>query len=635
MPESLRKSAFFVVLIFCCLHSCLSFGQQTVDITAQTNEHLFTHQEIKWLEDTDEKFTFEQIRSGKLDKQFQDNNENYPKNYNTQATYWYKIKVNVIGQPNQKESLIEFFDQTTNHITAYLPDTAGNYIGAQSGAAYQFHHRLFKHKNFEFKLLDKASGQYTYYIKLKSKERVNVIIVYRTINYFIHYALTEYLFFGIFYGMILIFCLHNLLMFIAVKKLQHLFYALYILSVGFYELSVDGIAFQYLWPNSPNWNEYAYGMFLFLISLFALEFTKTLLQVKIKAPKLNVLINVVIVLRAVYYVFCFLFDKNLFIYKFVDFIPLIIAFGTGIWIWANGFKPARFFVVGYAFLFLSFILKSATALGVNHLVGRILGHYSLSVGFMFEMVFLAFSIGDQVRLLRKEKDKAHEEILNQMALNVELKDSINRELEAQVKARTEEIVQQSEIIEQQYEELLTQNNQLEIQAEEISRMNVLLEKDNSNLKTSIKKVTDARALSTELSFEEFSAKYPDQETCYKFLAELKWIDGYKCSRCENTNYCAGRMPYGRRCTKCSYEESVLQRTIFHHNRIPINKAFYLVYLMYSSKGTISSYQLSSKLDIRQGTCWAYALKVKKMMEIRKKEIKKGGEQGWSHLVIAE
>ncbi|NCD69373.1 chromosome partitioning protein ParA [Mucilaginibacter sp. R11] len=627
---------------FFFLYNTTVRGQERVAIDGSTQEHVFTFNEIQWLEDPQSTFTINQVKSAAFEKRFRQNTDLYPKNVNSSSVYWCKIKVRLDSLPADKESLIEFFDQTTDDISAYIPGRDGYYKESNAGAAHSFDKRLFKHKNFEFKLLNKQKGEYTYYFRLRSRERVNVIIVYRTVARFIHYALTEYLCYGIFYGMILIFCLHNLLMFMAVKKLQHLFYVLYILSVGFYELSVDGIAFQYIWPDSPNWNQYAYGTFLFLISVFALEFTKALLRVKEKALPLYKLINIVIALRTVYYLYCFFFDKNLFIYKFIDFVPLTIAFGTGIWIWVNGFKPARFFVVGYTFLFLSFLLKSATALGVNYLVGRIIGHYSLSIGFVFEMVFLSFSIGDQVRLLRKEKDKAQEEIINQMAINVALKDSINRDLEEQVRIRTAEVVRQSnEIIEQstliesQNEELMAQNHQLEMQAEEISRMNVLLEKDNIKLKTKIEKVTDDRAMSTELSFEEFSAKYPDQETCYKFLSELKWSEDYKCLRCENTNYCAGRMPYSRRCTKCSYEESVLQRTIFHNNRIPINKAFYIVYLLYSSKGTISSHQLSEKLGIRQSTCWSYAIRIKKVMLERKKEVKKGGKQGWSRLVIAE
>jgi hypothetical protein len=628
----------FVVLML--LLPQLLAAQVTVPIDSSTSEHVFGTTQVKSLEDPGGKLTIDQIKSGAYDANFKFSKSYYPKNSNLHSWYWYKIKVKFNQGIINKDCLIEFFDQTTDDITAYIPDTMGRYTGIQAGARFNFKDRLFRHKNFEFKIADRRPGEYTYYFKLKSVEQVNVIIVYRTIDYFIHYALTEYLTYGLFYGMILIFCFHNLLMFMAVKRLQYLFYVAYILSVGFYEMSVDGIAFQYLWPKSPAWNEYAYGISLYLISAFALIFTKQLLQVKTRAPGLNKLINAVLVVRTLYFIFCFFFNKSFFIYKFVDAIPLAVAFYTGIKVWNEGFKPARFFVLGYTFLFIGFMVKASVVLGLFPIVNRVLGHYSLSLSFVLEMVFLSFSIGDQVRLLRKEKDEAQDETIKQMAINVDLKDTINRELEHQVQIRTSEVIQksqelmrQSHIIEEQNEELTATNEQLEIQAAEISRMNQLLQTDNIQLKTNIEKVTNARALSTELSFEEFSAKYPDQETCYKFLSELKWANGYQCSRCANTNYCAGRMPYSRRCTKCTYEESALQKTIFHNNRIPINKAFYLVYLMYTSKGTISSHQLSEKLDIRQSTCWSYAIRVKRAMGERKKENKKGTTQGWSKLVI--
>ncbi|MES2279607.1 MAG: 7TM diverse intracellular signaling domain-containing protein [Bacteroidota bacterium] len=640
MHIHILKRLVFIVLML-VLPAKTLLAQQVLAVDSGTFEHLFGQKEIKLLEDKKGTFTLQQVMSAQYERQFKDNPGYYPQNYNLKSWYWFKVKMKFDGTIKNKNCLIEFFDQTTDDITAYIPDTTGRYVATKAGAKYHFTDRLYRHKNFEFTILNRAQGEYTYYFRVKSLEQVNVIIVYRTVDYFIHYALTEYMTYGLFYGMILIFCFHNLLMFIAVKRLQYLFYVLYILSVGFYEMSVDGIAFQYLWPTWPTWNEYAYGVALFFLSAFALEFTKELLQVKTRARGLYKLINFVLVVRTIYFIYCLFFNKGLFIYKFVDSITLAIAFFTGIKVWSQGFKPARFFVLGYTFLFLGFMLKLATVLGLNFgIVNRVLGHYSLSLSFVLEMVFLSFSIGDQVRLLRKDKDAAQEETIKQMAINVDLKDTINRELEQQVQIRTfeviqksDELVKQSHIIEEQNEELLAKNDQLEKQADEIYRMNLLLEKDNIQLKTNIEKVTDARALSTELSFEEFSAKYPDQETCYKFLSELKWSNGYECSRCANTVYCGGRMPYSRRCTKCTYEESALQKTIFHNNRIPINKAFYLVYLMYTSKGTISSHQLSEKLDIRQSTCWSYSIRVKKAMSERKKETKKGSTQGWSRLVI--
>ncbi|MES2651949.1 MAG: 7TM diverse intracellular signaling domain-containing protein [Bacteroidota bacterium] len=615
-------------------------AQRGVIINESVEEHIFRGEEIVFYEDSTNRLTFKDVSSVAFKNKFKINKNYYPKNFNRSSAYWYKIKVNYT-QDLQRSSNFEFFDQITDHIEAYIPDGKGGYVSSKAGADLPFKQRLFQHKNFEFLINSASKGEHEYYFKVQSKDLVNVIIVLRTTKRFIQYTLTEYLTFGFFYGMIVIFSFHNLLMFLAVKRRQYLYYILYILSVGMYEMSIDGIAFQYLWPNQPIFNEYAYGISLYFLSTFALIFTKELLHVKIKAPRINTTINVLIGLRLIFFLLCLFYNNDWFKYKYIEFIPLSVAFFAGIYIWWKmKYRPARFFVLGYFFLFIGFILKVVHILGYARHIPGALGYYSLSFGFLLEMVFLSFAIGDQVRLLKRKKEKAQKQIITQMQLNAELKDKVNRELETKVEERTREVQQKSKelqqkniTIEDQNEELLAFNALLEKQAEEISRMNILLEKDNITLKTNIEKVTNARVNATELDFEEFSQKYPDRDSCYKFLADMKWENGYSCVKCSNETYCNGKVPFNRRCTKCAYEESVLQRTIFENNRIPINKAFYLVYLMYNHKGAISSHKLSEKLGIRQSTCWTYASKVKKIMEERKKDIKGTGKAGWSKLVL--
>jgi ABC-type multidrug transport system fused ATPase/permease subunit len=636
----LRKIVKILVFSLWILSALGLKAQRVVVINETIKEHIFRGEEVLFLEDSGEQLTFADITSEAYQAKFKVNKNYYPKNFNRSSVYWYKIKVKYTKDLT-RASNFEFFDQITDHIEAFIPDGKGGYVSSVAGADLPFKQRLYQHKNFEFLINTASKGEHTYYFKVHSKDLVNVIIVLRTTERFIQYTLTEYLTYGFFYGMIVIFSFHNLLMFLAVRRKQYLYYILYILSVGMYEMSIDGIAFQYLWPNHPVWNEYAYGVALYCLSTFALIFTKELLHVKIKAPKINTLINVVIGLRLAFFLVCLFYNNDWFKYKFIEFIPLSVAFFAGIYIWWKmKYRPARFFVLGYFFLFVGFTIKVIHILGYARHIPGALGYYSLSFGFLLEMVFLSFAIGDQVRLLKRKKENARKQIIKQMQLNAELKDNINKELEIKVEERTREVQQKSKelqlqniTIEDQNEELLAINALLESQAEEISRMNILLEKDNITLKTSIEKVTNARVNATELDFDEFSQKYPDRDSCYKFLADMKWENGYACIKCNNVSYCNGKVQFNRRCTKCAYEESVLQRTIFENNRIPINKAFYLVYLMYNSKGTISSHKLSEKLGIRQSTCWAYAAKIKKIMEERKKDIKGTGKEGWSKLVL--
>ncbi len=345
-------------------------------------------------------------------------------------------------------------------------------------------------------------------------------------------------------------------------------------------------------------------------------------------------------LRIAFFLYCLGFNQNWFIYKFVEVVPLSVAFFSGIWLWKKNYRPARYFVLAYTFLFLGFVLKVVYVLGYARFIPSSIGHYSITFGFVLEMTFLSFAIHDKVRLLKSKKERAQKRVIEQMQINEKLQEKHNRDLERKVQERTLEVMQKSkelleksEIINDQNRELKEMNSLLWAQSEEIGRMNQLLTKDNKNLQTNIERITDDRVLSKEMNFEEFGVKYPDKETCYKVLSDLKWKKEYRCIKCGYDNYCAGKTPYSRRCTKCTYEESVLNNTIFENVRIPINKAFYLVYLVHFHQGDISSYKLSQKLGIRQSTCWNYASKVKDILTTSGKKHKKNEKSGWTRLVL--
>ena len=107
---------------------------------------------------------------------------------------------------------------------------------------------------------------------------------------------------------------------------------------------------------------------------------------------------------------------------------------------------------------------------------------------------------------------------------------------------------------------------------------------------------------------QFKSLFPDEETCLTLLSEIKWKDGFVCQKCGNTNYCRGKLPYSRRCTKCKKEESATANTLFHRCKIPLNKAFEIAFLV-CNVDDISSYKLSRRTDIRHMTCYNFQKKV--------------------------
>jgi hypothetical protein len=116
--------------------------------------------------------------------------------------------------------------------------------------------------------------------------------------------------------------------------------------------------------------------------------------------------------------------------------------------------------------------------------------------------------------------------------------------------------------------------------------------------------------SQELTERQLNELFHSDEKCYEFLADLKWSNGFKCRKCGNSNYCTGKTPHSRRCTRCKTEESASAGTIFHNCKFPVSKSFYIAYHVCKGKQDLSSYEFARRLSLRQMTCWNFKTKIR-------------------------
>jgi transposase-like protein len=126
-----------------------------------------------------------------------------------------------------------------------------------------------------------------------------------------------------------------------------------------------------------------------------------------------------------------------------------------------------------------------------------------------------------------------------------------------------------------------------------------------------------------LNIISFSEKFSTNEKCFEYLADIKWENGYRCSSCNHDRYFAGKQPKSRCCTKCHYDESPTAHTLFHNVKFSLKKAFYIIFLVVTTKKGISSHELSRKLEMRQKTCWLFKRKVMEAMKSDNDKFLKG------------
>ncbi len=550
-------------------------------ISSATEERILKIHEMEFYEDKSRMLTLEEVTDPELDIHFDIDPDFVPADFNPSSAYWVKITLDI--PDNDKDYLIEFFDQTIDTLTVYVKEEGSDKFRTHlMGDNFKFSQKNFLHKNFEVPLGQR--GKYTCYIRLVSHEYADIRFSIRTFNFFIQYSTSEYFIYGIFYGMILIISLYNTLIYFAIRELKYLYYTFYILSVGMYAMCVDGIAYQYLWPSNPAWNQIAYGVALFLVIFWSIIFSKRFLRLKIRSPKINRVLNVVLILRIALFVYTLLFDHHLFQIRNIELIPLVIIFFGGISVYSRGYEPARFFVVAYGILFLGFFFKALMMLSVIPVIT--LSYYSLHIAFVLEMLFLSYALSDRVRILKSNRDRALRRIISQHEENARFKDQVNARLEKTVNDRTKELIEK--------------NEQLLRQTKEISQINSLLDLDNWRLRNNIKSIQRERLLNIEMTYEQFKEVFSDKEQCMKALSNYKWEKGYACIKCGNRSYSEMKPLFGKRCSKCGYHESATTNTLFHGVKFPIEKAFYILYVTIN-KNTHTLSELSDILEIRRNT----------------------------------
>jgi ISXO2-like transposase domain/Transposase zinc-ribbon domain len=113
---------------------------------------------------------------------------------------------------------------------------------------------------------------------------------------------------------------------------------------------------------------------------------------------------------------------------------------------------------------------------------------------------------------------------------------------------------------------------------------------------------------------EFGKRFYDNESCYLYLIELKWGKGFNCSRCGHDKFYSGKTYYHRQCRSCSYGESVTANTIFHGIKMPILKAFHMVFRLTAKKKGMSTTELGNEVGVQQKTAWLFKRKVQVVMK---------------------
>ncbi len=383
------------------------------------------------------------------------------------------LKTNIKNTTKNDEFHLHINQPTLDSIEVYcfnqFNETTCHTI---TGEAHPFDEREVTDRFFVLPVKVEPNISTELYVRISSKEPIEVPIYLATTNGSRTLTQMADLFLSAYFGLILVMALYNLFIYFSVRDSSYLLYVIYIFFVGLTQAALEGYAYMYLWPNSPWLASRSVYFLTSLVSISSILFLNDFLKTRVFTPTLHrvsygvIGLFVLIILFAVFSV-----DQTVHTVAQISIaIVSIFIFLTAVKVYRKGYSPAKFFLVAWLVLLAGIIIFSLKDAGI--VPATPFTHYTMQFGSAIEVILLSFALADRINILKREKAQSQAEALKVSKENERIVKEQNIVLEEKVKERTTDLEESNSQLTLTLSELKNTQSQL-VDAEKMASLGQL------------------------------------------------------------------------------------------------------------------------------------------------------------------
>lgn len=383
-------------------------------------------------EDADGSASIEQVSSPSFAASFKPHQADVLNAGYSTSVFWLKVDLHYLAKPQAvpRTWLLELAYPPLDHLELYLPDANGRYrLVQRTGDALPYASRQIEQANYVFELPMQPDQQLTAYLRLQSEGSVQAPLSLWAPRAYLEALPGKIYVLGLIYGVLLGMLVYNLFIYISVRDVSYLWYILYIASFGLYQLSVNGAAVAYFWPDSPWWANASTPLFIGASGLFGCLFARSFLRMASIGRAFDVLLQGLAACSALAMVISLACGYGLAL-RLATLLALAFTlsiFAAGWFAWWRGLRVARYFIVAWSAFLVGGMVNTLMVLG--HLPNMFLTMYASQIGAALEVCLLSLALADRINAMREERAAVLREagqkleLLNrQLAHSNELKD---------------------------------------------------------------------------------------------------------------------------------------------------------------------------------------------------------------------
>lgn len=401
---------FVKVLFFLILLSISGLGRAGNTLVIEdTFQQAALGDYITYMEFLDQPATLDELL--KSPQPWQKPTKNPPNFGFSKAGYWFKVDIANTAERSQSLMLsIEY--PLLDHLDIYLLTEGQISQHFTVGDELPFSARPIPSRHFVVPLQFVSAKNSQLFVYLKTSGSAQLPANLWSKDAYYQRDVKQSLGLGLYYGFLTIMVFYNLFLYFTVKDRTYLAYVVYVTTFCLTQASLSGHSYQYLWPEQPYWNDTSFSVLVCLANFGAALFCMQFLALKHNAPRLHRLVFFIASTSAALAFGCifFLHQANIFrmLSAVMTAVNTLIMLFVGFYLWRNGLKHARFYIIGWTVFLAGAALISLAIIGI--LPMNFLTEHSAKIGSVLEVVFLSFALADRINMERQEKQEAQKRL---------------------------------------------------------------------------------------------------------------------------------------------------------------------------------------------------------------------------------
>lgn len=240
---------------------------------------------------------------------------------------------------------------------------------------------------------------------------------------------------GVFFGLMIVMAIYNLLIYFSLKDKAYLLYVATTFFSILAAVSTNYLGDQFLWPNHKI-DEWIYITFGGLSMFFSSRFTSVFLHLKQNHRRLDLFMWVIAGISILLSILSIVLTlKQITPYgRWLVLLSFPSYIGVAIYVYRKGLKLAKYYIIAWIPYVLGLVIM--TLLGAGWLPNNPYIYYSMEMGGALEIMLLSFALAYRIKSMRIE---LAEKELEKEQFRTKLLEEQKVVLETKVKERTTEL----------------------------------------------------------------------------------------------------------------------------------------------------------------------------------------------------